>query len=328
MSLRRSTLHLLLTAGLAIGCVEGTGSIPPATGAARVTVAPTPSRTPRTPKPTATLPPEVLTVVPFEGEIYGVEAYRNVVWIEGTDGGEPRVIRLDSATGAVQGSVPGAFPQVLGDNLWVVDGDDQVRMDPLTGKERQRLQLPHGGIWVMHDGDFFIASETTHAITRWDPRSGKTKATIPLPPGEPKAAVSFAGSLWVPIDGADVLVRVDPATNKTTSIRLGSRPHSVAIGFGSIWITCHGTTEVDRVDPATSEVVTIADAGRNVAIAVTEQDVWAATPVGIARIDPTTSAIVDRIDLGAGEYYAADVAGGALWLSAVDRHAVYRVALP
>ena len=327
MALPRSLLSILLTGALATSCGDAAKSTPPSSEPSSA-VAPAPTRLSRTPAPTPTLPPEVLAVIPFEDEIYGVEAYRDVVWIEGTEGGDPKVIRLDARTGEVQASVPGTFPQILGDDLWVVDGDDQVRMDPLTGEERQRLRLPHGGIWVMFDGDFFIASEAAHQITRWNPRTGKTKATIPLPPGEPKAAVAFAGSLWIPIDGADVLVRVDPATNKASSIALGPRPHSVAIGFGSIWITCHGTTEVDRVDPATSEVVPIGGAGRNVAITVTERDVWAATPSGIARIDPTTNEIAQRIELGAADFYAADVADASLWLSAVDRHVVYRLALP
>ena len=57
-------------------------------------------------------------------------------------------------------------------------------------------------------------------------------------------------ALWVGVNGAGRLARVDPATNTVTrSIAVGRGPCGVAIGAGSVWVDGYGTSSVIRVDP-------------------------------------------------------------------------------
>ena len=42
---------------------------------------------------------------------------------------------------------------------------------------------------------------------------------------------------------------------------------------------------------------------------------WAATPTGIAKIDPATATIVGTIAIGLGEYYELVWDDGAIWAS-------------
>ena len=78
------------------------------------------------------------------------------------------------------------------------------------------------------------------------------------------------------------LAKIDTATSKVRSIRVGRCPHSVAVGHGSVWVGDFNveppTSTVFRIDPTSGKVVaTIAVRGQVSSIAAGESGVWVTT---------------------------------------------------
>lgn len=285
----------------------------------------------RTPQPTPALPPEVQAVIPFEAAgygVYGVLGFDDSVWVEADEKGEPRLYRLDPASDTVTHTIEGAFPQRIGDDLWfLVDDDELVQADPDTGAQITRHRMPQRGFWTVHDGALWVIGlAETSLLVQADLVTGEVAAEFDVPPGEVKAMVAYEGGMWLAIDGSDVLVRIDLATGEMATVDPGSRPHSIATGFGSVWVTNHGETSVARVDATTATLTAkITGVGSNVAITVTDDSIWAATPSGIAEVDPLTNEIVQQIELGPADYYAVAHVAGSLWLSQANAGRVLRI---
>lgn len=263
----------------------------------------------------------------FEDEVFGIEAHGDTLWVESGTLAEPRLFHVDATTGTIGQSIPGAAPMVVGDELWYIAGDELVAADADTGAQQRRVLPPRLGAFGVDDLELWIASESTNTLLRYRPDSGQPPVEIPLPLGEPKAVVVDGGAVWVVIDGANVLVRVDAVTNEVThTIDVGPRPHSIAVGFGSLWITDHGFAWLVRVDPVSASVVKkIEKVGLNVGVTVAGDSVWAATPSGIAEVDPATNAVVRTFEWGFSDYYDIAAAAGSVWVTDVNAHKVYEV---
>ena len=102
---------------------------------------------------------------------------------------------------------------------------------------------------------------------------------------------------------APAVVAVDPQTNHVVaSIRVGSRPVSIATGEGSVWVGDARDFTVTRIDPATRQVTkTIGIGAPAIDLAVGAGAVWVATGGfgAIVQIDPDLGAATDTIELGA-----------------------------
>jgi DNA-binding SARP family transcriptional activator/streptogramin lyase len=98
------------------------------------------------------------------------------------------------------------------------------------------------------------------------------------------------------------LVAVDPATNRVVaSIRVGSRPSSVAAGADGVWVGDARDGTVTRIDRANRTVVkTIGIGSPVVDLATGVGGLWAATGgIGdVVQIDPEDDAVTKRIALG------------------------------
>jgi DNA-binding SARP family transcriptional activator len=98
------------------------------------------------------------------------------------------------------------------------------------------------------------------------------------------------------------LVAIDPATNRVVaSIRVGSKPATVAAGAGSVWVGDTRDGTVTRVDPTSRAVVkTIGIGAPVVDLATGGGAVWAATGGfgEVVRIDPQIGAVAQRIPFG------------------------------
>lgn len=315
--MRLSTALVAVTL-LAAGCG---GSSSPSAGLAGTSAAASPSS-------------DVLTSVELEGEPYGVEAAGGGLWVEaGSEEAGPVLRRVDPGTHAVTVSLPGASnPLSVGPDLWYLSGKQLVRADPVTGAPRQRLTPPAVGRFAVGPADLWILTgdESHSTLLRVDRRSLAVRTRVPMPAGEGKDVLLHAGSVWVPVDGENVLVRVDVASGKLLgSVPAGGRPHSLAAGFGSVWVTDHGESALQRVDARTGKVVaTVPDVGLNVAVAATDDALWVATSTGMARVDPATNAVTRRVPLPPpNELYDAAVLEGALWVTSVSDHRLYELPL-
>lgn len=294
---------------------------------------PHPSSTLGSSAPSPSLPAAVLGFVEVKGAPYGIAAVGAALWVETDTEGAPGIARIDPSTRAVVATVAGAaLPQQVANELWYVRGPRTlVRADPLTGAARARITVPSTGHFAVDRGAIWLAvGEQQGELLQVDARTGKLRSRLALPPGEPKDLVVYRGSVWVPVDGSDVLVQVDTTTGRQrAAIPAGSRPHSLAAGFGSLWVIDHGENALQRVDAHSGKVVaTSTDAGTNVAVTASADAVWASSVTGLVQVRPATNTTGRSIEIpGMPELYDAAVLGDSVWVTAVDQRRVYQVSI-
>lgn len=274
--------------------------------------------------PSATALPDGLWQVVDLGEpVWGAQSAGETFWVEGGEGG---IHQLDGASGDELQSLPGSWPVVQDGKLWYVRDDALVEANATTGKQLASYHPPVLGTAV-HDRILWAADEETGILSRVDLASNRIVHRTRLPAGEPKWVGFWEGAIWVVIDGSDVLVRVDPESGRIVDkIKTGTRPHSVAIAFGSLWVTDHGQVSLERFGPDGDHQAVIEGPGLNVAITATADAIWAASPDGVMKIDPSTNSVVKKIPLGYGEWYAAAATSqGFVWLTSADGGRLYQV---
>ena len=289
------------------------------------------SSTTRGTSTTTARPEGIEEVISLEGEVFGIEAFGDLLWVESGAAGVAGLSLVDASRSEVVDTIEACCPTVIGEDLWIGVGDDLVRADARTGDEVERVTGAGTQVCVA-DGTLWVLEGTEEAgeVVRRSLPGFEVQARVPLPAGEAKAIGCFAGAVWVPVDGANVLVKVDPSSNEVTAtVPAGLRPHSLAFEAGDVWVIDHGQQQVQRVDAASGTVeATIQGVGDNVGIVAADGFVWATTKDGIAKIDPDTNEVVDEIELGFGSYYDLAVADGSLWVTTEDRGELLRVAMP
>jgi serine/threonine-protein kinase len=121
----------------------------------------------------------------------------------------------------------------------------------------------------------------------------------------------------------DSLQRIDPRTNKlAATIKVGSRPSSVAVGEGAVWVTSRDDHTVSRIDPKTDQVSMTSTAGADPThVAAGEGAVWVSNgnDSTLTRLDPRTLKIVHTfLPSGEDSRYCgpAAVGEGAVWVLA------------
>lgn len=152
-----------------------------------------------------------------------------------------------------------------------------------------------------------------------------------------------SGSVWVAIDEAGTIGRIDPETNELAAqIKVGEHPcNGLVAEFGSLWSPACADYKIYRVDPQREKVEAAIDvpflgaSQSNPAapwqrIAAGEGGVWVVTKGKggeydiLSRIDPGTNEIAETIDLGrpAG---AVAVGEGAVWVMVPTEGTILRV---
>jgi len=154
---------------------------------------------------------------------------------------------------------------------------------------------------------------------------------------KPRATIRIGGTAdWVLVTGDAIwvastkpfaILRIDPATNKIVAgIRIPSEACSgLASGFGCIWAPiCGKNPSVVRIDAGTNAINTIvpvAPAGPEGGIAASDDSVWLVTdPNGtLARIDPSTNSVRQKISIPPGSYNPI-FDDGIVWISGVEKN--------
>ena len=74
--------------------------------------------------------------------------------------------------------------------------------------------------------------------------------------GNPACIRAGAGAIWVGSQGTDDVYRIDPATNKVTTVHIGKGGElCVDPEDNGVWVVNSVDNSVSRLDPATNEVV-------------------------------------------------------------------------
>lgn len=311
---------------------------------------PTTGASPSTPSSTGASPTAALPLARPLKDITGSRTYParpnpdwvllagGSAWVANVNKG---VGRYDAHSGRPLGSMGPGLDICTGvtsgyGSLWAVDCPSRrlFRFDLKTGEQVDSLQLPFNGIReegslaAGGSGVYIVAAGGTQ-IARVDPATGKVADRFPAPEGASGLRFGF-GSLWVTSPTGDTVTRIDPrdgAVQATT--KTGSGAYFLDIGEGAVWVLNNTRSEVLRIDPATNTVARTIDVSEIAVdggdLAVGGGSVWArVSDVLVARIDPTTNRVIDRIGDARGSG-SVDADSEAVWISAHDIHSVYRV---
>ena len=147
--------------------------------------------------------------------------------------------------------------------------------------------------------------------------------------GRPGSIAIGEGAVWIANQDERTLARIDPSTSDVQRTALELTPTGVAVGAGSIWVA-HGLVgSVSRVGTDGVVIETIDDVAPQASggsIAVGDGAVWFASASGVlARIDPSTNAVVSPTGV-AGTVPAAVATGfDAVWVANAGDNNVVRI---
>jgi hypothetical protein len=227
-------------------------------------------------------------------------------------------------------------------SIWITSGSGGAgvsRIDPST--DRVAAVIPVGGpalgiaasadrIWVTR------TSGTNGHVLRIDPRTNRVAGpAIAVGPG-PNQLAYVVGSMWVQDSSPLGVMRIDPATGRTTTpIVLAnalkySFPGAIATGYGSLWVTAGGELLRFNPDPATGRIASTLPIPRANAIATGAGSTWVlAEPrstsptifhpirhtAALWQVDPRTNRRAGApVRLDAMEPIALVVAGNRVWV--------------
>jgi hypothetical protein len=299
-----------MTAGVLGACATASQASPSAGSPRPLVTDPAPSHgSDATPGPTA-----IVREFDVGGDGWAMAASEGALWIQ-VDPPVDAIVRIDTATGLSKPAVPlGWRPKAGPEGVWVVCCDWLVRVDPATGHELLRVDmggafaLADRAVWLFNDSGLYrIDAVTGHVGKPVGPSLSEVCESS-------KDLVVAFESAWLACKEGKV-IRVEIPSGKVTAITTEAGTHTFAIADGSVWVTNYQAGSVSRIDPTSNKVTTITGAGSGVGITSGRGYVWAATATGIAKIDPKTNTIEDLVDLGPGEYYELVWDEGFIWVS-------------
>lgn len=143
--------------------------------------------------------------------------------------------------------------------------------------------------------------------------------------------ISVGEPVFVPNKSKNVVVRIDPKTNKLLDpIADLKQPCSgTLVAFTSLWISSCGAQTIIRFDPKTNKIaatLTSGAADAMIALAATPDSVWALTDskTTLSRIDPTDNKVVGEIRLPA-DCNSVSYGETSLWVTCPSEPRVLRI---
>ncbi len=151
----------------------------------------------------------------------------------------------------------------------------------------------------------------------------KVTATIPVAKHTDWVKITPT-SVWIGSKGPFAVNEIDPKTNKVVSVVLPGDPCAgLAVDADSLWVPmCGPSPKLAKVDLKTRTVAAIFDVGpgaKEGGVAVGAGSVWMMvdTQGSLARIDPATGAVVDKVQLPPGSYNPV-FSEGRVWVTRAD----------
>ena len=208
----------------------------------------------------------------------------------------PTASPAPQATGPAQaiigvGQRPGV-PVAGAGAVWVPNtGDGTVsRIDPNSNRVVATLRIGNQAAFYQRDCE---AKGSVHSfmVTSFHVRDCDL----------PSAVAVGAGALWVLKNDDQLLLRIDPKSQRVLArIPLGFTPFDMAASDSAVWITGYWVDQLVRIDPETNRIVatlTIPDGASG--IAISDQTVWVASTIAglVSRIDSRTNTVVASVSL-------------------------------
>ena len=154
-----------------------------------------------------------------------------------------------------------------GSRIWVVDGAQGrlVSLDPETGQVRDEFPTMHADAGLAHDGEqlFLLAGDE---ILRVQPKDGRILGRIPTPEGLNCSGLAHAaGALWVGDMRGRRIAKLDPETGELLKMLSSERlVTGVTFSGAELWHAAPESDDEDvlryelrRLDPETGEVLEV-----------------------------------------------------------------------
>jgi streptogramin lyase len=148
--------------------------------------------------------------------------------------------------------------------LWLSAGTAGVlRVTPSTGEYALFGEIPANGYnWGLAWADqrLWVATNGGNRLVALNGATGRIELSIPLT--RPGAVVSGAGSLWVPLQSHDAVVRVDPSSGQVLGvIDIGGPPGIPTATDTAVWVAAISQQRLVRIDPREDGPTSAADIG-------------------------------------------------------------------
>ena len=140
--------------------------------------------------------------------------------------------------------------------------------------------------------------------------------------------VTFAfGAAWTSNYTDGTVTRIDAATGRTRTIRVGAQPVGIAHAGGYVWVANQGDGTVSSIDPTGQHVRSLTIGGRPAWTGYDGNRLWVGTVVDgkgqSVQIDALTRKVMRRSQIGPTPN-DPDVLGGGVWYPDKDG-SLYRV---
>ena len=199
-------------------------------------------------------------------------------------------------------------------------GSKEIQVPFASLKPEAIFKIGENADWVqVTDDAVWVASSKPASVHRIDPKTNKEVAVIPLP-GDPCAGLAFGfGSLWVPLCGRpNSIARVDANANRISAILpIGpAGPEGgIAASTDSVWVVRDDTGTLARIDPATNKVrqrISIAPGSYNPCFS--EDTVWITGGVAnlLTAVDARTGDVRAAIPVGPMPRFLT-AGAGSIW---------------
>jgi streptogramin lyase len=227
------------------------------------------------------------------------------VWVAASAG---MVWRIDPARNQVVGKVDTGrllykpiSLAVQDDAIWVVccansapgrhsDGK-LIRIDPARGRVTTRIAVNGDPFAVAADPRAVWVATAQGPAERVDRVTNQVTAVIPAggPIGGAQAVAIGHGGVWLADPGDSVVVRVDPAANRTIARIPVAGAHHLAVDDTGVWVVSGNEAALVQVDPVSNRPVATVPVRylRDLkGLAAGAGSVWATSGDTVARIDP------------------------------------------
>ena len=234
-----------------------------------------------------------------------IAAGAGLVWVAASTG---VVWRIDPTRNQVVGSIDTGRLlykpiglAVQDDAVWVVccanaapgrhsDGK-LIQIDPAGGRVTARIAVRGGPFAVAADPQAVWVATAQGSAERVDRVTSRVAAVIPAggPLGGTQAVAIGHGGVWLADPGDSVVLRIDPAANRTIARIPVAWPHHLAVDEAGVWVVSGYEAALVKVDPALNRpVATVPDRYlRDLkGLTVGAGSVWATSGDTVARIDP------------------------------------------
>jgi DNA-binding beta-propeller fold protein YncE len=252
--------------------------------------------------------------LPRQGRLpEAIAAGAGMVWVAASAG---VVWRIDPSTNQVVGKVDTGrlLYKPIGlavedDAVWVVccansapgrhPDSKLIRIDPAANRVTARIAVRGDPFAVATDPGAVWVATAQGPVERVDRATNQVVAVISAggPLGGAQAIAVGHGGIWLADPGDSVVLRIDPATNRTIARIPVAGANHLAVDGSGIWVVSGYEAALVQVDPATNRPVSTVPVRylRDLkGVTAGAGSVWTTSGTTVTRIDP--SRVTRRID--------------------------------